>query len=399
MAEHARTGRRQWLGLAAAFSAALAACKRAAPTATSQRTIGKPVSAYGERSAFETAKRLVQETRFPEAAASLTPLDESCGILTPSALHYERHHSGVPSIDPASHRLLIHGLVDRPTIFTVEDIKRLPSISRIYFLECSGNTPWSLPATATAQQSHGLASCSEWTGVPLSLLLAECGIQKSATWLLAEGADACKMQRSVPVEKALDDILVAWGQNGEALRPEQGYPLRLVVPGWEGNVSVKWLRRIEAVDQPYMTRDETARYTDLMPDGSARIFTFVMDAKSIITYPSAGRKVQRGFCEISGLAWSGRGRVERVEISVDGGRTWRDAALQDPRLDKAFVRFRLPWNWDGADAELQSRATDSTGYVQPARDALVAVRGLNSQYHNNAIRAWKLAANGTVTGA
>ena len=281
----------------------------------------------------------------------------------------------------------------------MQDIKRLPSISRIYFLECSGNTPWTVPPHATAQQSHGLASCSEWTGVPLSILLAEAGLQKSAKWILAEGADACKMQRSIPIEKAKDDIIVAWGQNGEALRPEQGYPLRLVVPGWEGNVNVKWLRRIEAVDQPYMTRDETARYTDLMPDGAARIFTFVMDAKSIITYPSAGQTIKPGFCEITGLAWSGRGRITRVEISVDGGRTWRDSALQEPRLDKAFTRFRLAWHWDRSETELQSRATDETGYVQPAREALIAARGLHSEYHYNGIKIWKLSPDGSVSGA
>jgi len=339
------------------------------------------------------------ETRFPEESQSRTPLQDSCGILTPSALHYERHHSGVPAIDPAAHRLLIHGLVDRPIIFTVEDIRRLPSISRIYFLECSGNTVWADHAGPTAQRSHGLASCSEWTGVPLSILLSEAGVQPRARWILAEGADACKMQRSLPIEKAMDDILVAWGQNGEALRPEQGYPLRLVVPGWEGNVSVKWLRRIEAVDQPYMTRDETARYTDLMPDGKARIFTFVMDAKSIITCPSGGQSVKPGFCEITGLAWSGRGRIERVEISVDGGKTWIDAALQEPRLDKSFTRFRLPWKWDGSEVELQSRCADNTGSVQPSWDALVAVRGVHSDYHNNAIKAWKISADGRVTSA
>ncbi len=394
------TGRRQWLGLTAAFAAALAACRRAAaPANTEQRALGKPVSPYGERSPFEAATRSVAETRFPEAWQSRTPLQDSCGILTPSSLHYERHHSGVPQIDPAAHRLLIHGLVNRPTIFTVEDIRRLPSVSRVYFLECSGNTAWNASPAATAQQTHGLASCSEWTGVPLSLLLSEAGVQKSARWILAEGADACKMQRSLPIEKAMDDILVAWGQNGEALRPEQGYPLRLFVPGWEGNVSVKWLRRIEAVDQPYMTRDETAKYTDLMADGTARIFTFVMDAKSIVTHPSAGQRIKPGFCEISGLAWSGRGRVTRVEISLDGGRSWSDAALQEPRLDKAFTRFRLPWKWDGSEYEIQSRATDESGYVQPSREALLAVRGDHSDYHNNGIKSWIIGGDGQVRGA
>jgi sulfane dehydrogenase subunit SoxC len=245
--------------------------------------------------------------------------------------------------------------------------------------------------------SHGLASCSEWTGVPLSLLLAEVAVQKEAKWIVAEGADACKMQRSLPISKAMDDILVAWGQNGEALRPEQGYPLRLFVPGWEGNVSVKWLRRILVAEEPTMGRDETSKYTDLMPDGTARIFTFPMEAKSLITYPSGGHKLKPGFCEITGLAWSGRGLIRRVEVSPDGGRTWSDAALQEPRLPKAFTRFRLPWRWDGGIAELQSRCTDETGYVQPAREALTAVRGVKSTYHYNGVKAWMVAADGSVS--
>ena len=386
-----------------AFTAALgAACRRAAGPAAAAEPglLGRPVSPYGRRSPFETALRAVPDTHYPESASSRTPLQDSCGILTPASLHYERHHSGVPQIDPAQHRLLIHGLVDRPLFFTLADLKRLPSTSRIYFLECSGNSggEWKAPGGRTAAASHGLASCSEWTGVPLSLLLSEAGLQPAARWLIAEGADPCRMQRSLPVAKALQDTLVAWGQNGEALRPEQGYPLRLVVPGWEGNISVKWLRRLYAVDEPYMVRDETSHYTDLMPDGTARIFTFDMEAKSVITFPSGGHRLpSAGFYEISGLAWSGRGRIERVEVSADSGATWRDAALQEPRLPIAFTRFRLPWQWDGAETVLASRSTDETGYVQPTRDALVAVRGLNSQYHCNAIKSWKISPTGEVT--
>src|SRR5690242_3953929 len=223
-------------------------------------------------------------------------------MITPSALHYERHHAGVPKIDPAQHRLLLHGLVDRPLIFTMDELRRLPSVSKIYFVECAGNSggEWSGPGGRNAAASHGLASCSEWTGVPLSLLLAEAGVRQTAKWLIVEGADACKMQRSLPMGKAAADTLVAWGQNGEALRPEQGYPLRLVVPGWEGNINVKWLRRIKAVEEPYMLRDETSHYTDLMPDGTARIFTFDMEAKSLITYPSGGHHLKSpGFVEIT----------------------------------------------------------------------------------------------------
>jgi sulfane dehydrogenase subunit SoxC len=387
--------------LLAAAAAVTAGCKKStAPSATEPGYLGKPTSVYGERSPFETAARLPLDTHYPETSASKTPLQDSVGILTPSSLHYERHHSGVPRIDPTAHRLLIHGLVDRPLVFTIDDLKHLPSTSRIYFLECSGNSgsEWKAPGGRTAAVSHGLASCSEWTGVPLSLLLAECGLQPAAKWLIAEGADPCKMQRSLPVEKAMKDTLVVWGQNGEALRPEQGYPLRLIVPGWEGNINVKWLRRLLAAEEPYMVRDETSHYTDPMPDGTARIFTFAMEAKSLITYPSGGHQLKSpGFCEISGLAWSGRGRIDRVEVSTDGGATWTDAALQEPRLPIAFTRFRFPWQWSGTETVLSSRCTDDTGYVQPTRDALVSVRGLNSQYHCNTIKSWKIAPDGKVT--
>lgn len=395
--------RREWLGLAGALTAATSCKPKPIAVAENEPSLlGKPVSAYGERSPFETAKRALPETRYPETASSRTPLQDSCGIITPSSLHYERHHAGVPKINPAEHRLLIHGLVERPTFFNVEEIKRLPSVSKIYFLECSGNSgsEWRPKGAPNAAASHGLASCSEWTGVPLSLLLSETGIARKAQWLILEGGDACRMQRSLPIAKAMEDTLIAWGQNGEPLRPEQGYPLRALVPGWEGNISVKWLRRIQAVEEPHMVRDETSHYTDSLPDGTARIFTFMMEAKSLITYPSGGQKMKApGFCEITGLAWSGRGKIRRVEVSTDGGRTWRDADLQEPRLDKAFTRFRLPWTWDGAETELQSRCTDESGYVQPLREALVEARGLNSQYHCNAIKAWRIAPDGSVTNA
>ncbi len=394
-----RIPRRKLLG-ATALGGAMASCKKAPPAnEPGPRKLGATVRAYGERSPYETAHRLLSNDRYQESSQTRTPLGESVGILTPSSLHYERHHSGVPQIDPAQHRLLIHGMVDRPLIFTMEDLRRLPSVSRIYFLECSGNSnaEWGSKPGQTAQASHGMVSCSEWTGVPLSLLLSEAGVQKAAKWIVAEGADPCKMQRSLPIAKAMDDILVAWGQNGEALRPEQGYPIRLFVPGWEGNVSVKWLRRILVTDDPTMARDETARYTDLMPDGTARIFTFAMEGKSIITYPSGGQRIKPGFCEITGLAWSGNAVIRRVEVSVDGGRTWADAALQEPRLPKAFTRFRLAWRWDGSETELQSRCTDESGYQQPSREALAAARGSQSFFHYNGIKAWKVAADGSVS--
>ena len=285
-------------------------------------------------------------------------------------------------------------------MFTVDELKRLPSVSRILFLECSGNSQseWKGAANASVQRTHGLTSCSEWTGVSVAMLLRECGVQPSASWMLAEGADAPKLARSIPIAKAMQDVLVAYGQNGEALRPEQCYPLRLFVPGWEGNVNVKWLRRIKLLDRPAMTREETSKYTDLLADGTARQFTFDMEAKSVITQPSGGHALPAaGVYELSGLAWSGRGKITRVEVTVDGGRAWNDAVLQEPVLPLAHTRFRWLWRWDGKEALLQSRCTDETRYVQPTRAELVAVRGLNSNYHNNAIQSWKVAVDGSVT--
>jgi sulfane dehydrogenase subunit SoxC len=396
-----RSSRRRFLEATASLTGVLAGCKRSSPEEEEQgpRRIGRPLRAYGERSEFEKTLRALPTTKILEVGQSYTPLAEIYGTITPSALHYERHHSGVPTIDPAAHRLLIHGMVERPLIFTMEDLRRLPSVSRVCFIECAGNShagygPRDAP---TVQLSHGLVSCSEWTGVRLSLLLSEAGVEPGAKWILAEGADAAKMQRSIPLEKAMQDILVAYGQNGEAIRPEQGYPLRLVIPGWEGNANVKWLRRLKVTDQPYMTRDETSKYTDSMPDGTARQFTFVMEAKSVVTFPSGGQKLAgAGFYEITGLAWSGRGRIDRVEVSTDGG-SWQDAELSEPRLPAALTRFRLPWRWDGRETTVQSRATDETGYVQPSHEALVAVRGAHYEYHNNCIRPWKVLGDGSVT--
>jgi sulfane dehydrogenase subunit SoxC len=392
--------RRRFL-LGAALGGALTACKPAPTVEQSEpNSLGKPLSLYGERSPFEKVARLPGAGKNPEIGSSKTPLQDSIGILTPASLHFERHHSGVPRIDPATHRLLLHGMVERPLMITLDDIHRLPSVSRIHFIECAGNSgsEWGPKTAPDVQKAHGLASCSEWTGVPLSVLLSEAGVKPGASWIVAEGADACHMQRSIPLKKAIDDVLVAFGQNGEAIRPEQGYPLRLVIPGWEGNTNVKWLRRIKVVDQPYMTKDETSKYTDLLADGTARQFSFEMDAKSVITRPSGGQKLAGpGFCEITGLAWSGRGRIERVEVSTDGGKTWQNARIDEPRLRMAFSRFRLPWKWDGQEASLQSRCTDETGYVQPTREVLIESRGLNSNYHNNCVTTWKISPDGAVS--
>ncbi len=397
-----RSSRRSFLATGATAVGALAITSRSGTPAE----LGASRRAYGERSPFERSSRYFPPSATPATGSSRTPLQDLYGIITPSSLHFERHHAGVPQINPRHHRLLVHGLVNEPLIFTMDDIRRLPSVSRIHFIECAGNSAAEQagqPGT-DPQQSHGLLSCSEWTGVPLKSFLEEAGLKSTARWVLAEGVDACRMARSVPLDKAFDDALVAYGQNGEALRPEQGYPLRLVLPGWEGNINIKWLGRLDLIDQPYMTREESAIYTDLMPDGKARQFTFVMEAKSVITRPAGGQKLSRaGFYEITGLAWSGRGRITRVEVSTNRGESWQNAYLNEPVLPKAVTRFVLPWRWDGRPTSLQSRCTDDTGYVQPSREQLVASRGLRQGpdgfNHYNGIKIWHVHADGQVRHA
>ena len=320
-------------------------------------------------------------------------------MITPTGLHFERSHSGVPDIDPEAHRLVIHGLVRRPLVFTMEALSRYPMTSRIAFLECSGNSGLlyaKQPVEGGAQAIHGLISCTEWTGVRLSTLLDEAGIDPRAKWLLAEGADGAGMSRSVPLAKAMDDAMIALYQNGERLRPSNGYPVRLLLPGYEGNMSVKWLRRLKLVEAPVMTKDETSKYSILRPDGKAWQFFFPMEAKSVITRPSPGLAMNGpGFYEISGIAWSGNGKIAKVEISADGGKSWAPAALQGPVLAKAVTRFRLGWQWNGAPAVLQSRATDSAGTVQPSREQLIAERGVGRAfYHCNGITSWAIDAKG-----
>jgi sulfane dehydrogenase subunit SoxC len=399
--------RRRFLKGGVTLGAALVAGARRPLTGQAQsasddpsKVLGSPLRPYGERSRFEqTVRELGPERRTDEIGRSLTPLDETLGIITPSALHFVVQRGGTPDIDPRKHRLLIHGLVDRPVTLTMEELKRLPSTSRLLFLECQGNTmyEWRAPAGKTVRATHGTTSCSEWTGVSLALLLREAGVQPGASWIVAEGADATGNERSIPMAKATDDVLVAYGQNGEALRPENGYPLRLIVPGWTGNINVKWLRRLTVVDRPYLTRMDGVGQPTLMPDGKARQLQFVMEAKSVITFPSGGQRLPGpGYYEIRGLAWSGRGLVRRVEVSTDGGKTWRDASLQEPVLPLAHTRFRLDWRWDGREAALQSRCTDETDYVQPTRAELVKVRGLHSIFFNNAIQTWQVAADGRV---
>ena len=355
---------------------------------------GKPASELGSRSSHERPKRAPTRTR----TTSRTPLQDLHGTITPADLHFERHHGGVPDVDPNAYRLLIHGMVERPTMFTLDDLKQFPATSRIHFLECSGNFGGrNAEPETTPQNVCGMTSQSEWTGVALARLLQEVGASPDATWFLAEGQDAAVMTRSVPLEKAWDDAMIAYAQNGEALRPAQGYPARLLLPGWEGNSNIKWLRRIKVAERPFMTREETSKYTDPLADGTARQFSFVVDARSIITSPSYPEIIQPGWVEIRGIAWSGRGRLARVDVSTNGGQSWQAARLQEPVLPKAHVRFRHLWNWDGSETDVMSRAVDETGYVQPSREALLATRGRRSrQYHLNPVTGWSVRPDGRV---
>jgi sulfane dehydrogenase subunit SoxC len=364
---------------------------------------GTHMSAYGQPSKHEAmVQRVVGGTpNVVGNGVSFTPHHRLHGTITPNSLHFERHHSGVPDIDPDAHRVLIHGAVRRPLTFTMEALLRYPTVTRIQFLECAGNSGGNLgpqPPQAPCGMIHGLMSCSEWTGVPLSILMDEAGVDRNAGWVLAEGGDAAVMSRSVPMAKIMDDAVLALYQNGERLRPENGYPVRLFLPGYEGNMNVKWLRRLKVVGEPTYTRDETSHYTDVLLNGKALILTYPMEVKSVITSPSTGLALHgAGLYEVTGLAWSGLGKVARVEVSADGGRTWADAALNDPVLPKSFTRFRMAWRWNGGPAVLMSRAVDETGAVQPTRASIVAERGERQNYHNNGIQAWAVAASGEVS--
>jgi sulfane dehydrogenase subunit SoxC len=410
----ASTARRSFMAKALAMGAGVGAAARARaadgdpailelPAHT--RGLGQPVAArpYGLPSAYE--KNLLRRespglTRVGAASVSFTPLQGLFGIVTPTGLHFERHHQGWWDIDPTLHRLMVMGLVREPRVFTMDDLMRLPSVSRIHFIECGANTgmEWGNAAVPTVQYTHGMLACGEFTGVLLSTLLDACGVDLArGRFLLAEGADGSSMTRTVPMDRAMDDVIVAWAMNGEMLRPENGYPLRLVVPGVQGVSWVKYLRRIEVGDTPFHTKDEVLHYVDLMPDGRHRQFTSIQECKSVVTSPSGGQVLMdRGYYNVTGLAWSGRGKVRRVDVSFDGGRSWRRARLEQPVLSKALTRFNVDWSWDGSPAILQSRATDDTGYVQPRINQLRAVRGTRSVYHNNAIQSWQVAASGEV---
>lgn len=368
------------------------------------RSLGDGVAdhPYGKPSKFEAhvVRRDVEWlTASRQSSVNFTPLHELDGIITPNGLCFERHHGGTAEINPVDYRLMIHGLVDKPLMFTMEDIKRFPRYNRVYFLECAANSgmEWRGAQLNGCQFTHGMVHNVMYTGIRLKDLLDEAGLKANAKWLLLEGGDAAGMNRSLPIEKALKDTLVAFRMNGEALRPEQGYPVRVVIPGWEGNLWVKWLRRIEVGDQPWHAREETSKYTDLLADGRSRRFTYFMDAKSVVTNPSPqAPMLHKGRNVISGLAWSGRGTIRRVDVTLDGGRNWAEARIDGPVLEASLTRFYVDFDWNGQDLLIQSRAHDSTGYVQPTKGELRAVRGVNSIYHNNGIQTWHVKANGEV---
>lgn len=391
--------RRSWLARGAALTAGLGLTKGVA--AAVPPALGALPRELGQRAPAAQLQRTVSARAL--SGWSQTPLESLTGLLTPSDLHFERHHGGIPAPDPEAFELLVHGLVESPKRFSLADLRRFPAVTRQYFIECSGNgyastlPPDQVPTEIRPGELDGLFSHSEWTGVPVKTLLEATGIRRSARWALAEGADSAAMTRSIPVAKLLDDALLAYGQNGEALRPAQGYPLRLLLPGYEGNMSVKWLKRLKFAEQPFMTREETSKYSDAKADGRIEQFSFEMGPKSLIVSPAFPQQIpEPGYWEIRGLAWSGAGRVRRVEVSTDGGRRWRRARLDGPDLGKAARMFRFGWQWDGKPAYLLSRAQDETGQRQLPIAQQMHNRGPGTIYHNNAIRGWQVDGDGLV---
>lgn len=408
--------RRAFLTGGAAFAAAMGAYS---PSASAEqladdpwsRVSGVPVTAYGTPSKFErdATRTLTNPNGEPRTQHARTPHHLLNGTFTPNGLHFVISHSGNPDIDPDKHRLVIHGLVRQPLVYTLDALGRYPMVSRMTFIECGGNSAPLFsrqPVDGTAQGLHGLVSCAEWTGVMLSTLLEEAGVDPKAKWLVAEGGDSLALSRSVPIAKALDDAMIALYQNGERLMPGNGYPMRLVLPGWEGNMNIKWLRRIKLAEGPAMTYYESKTYAPILPNGKAYRFYFLQEVKSFITRPSVGLKLNGpGFYEVSGIAYSGNGRISKVLVSADGGNTWGQAALQEPVHAKAFTRFRIPWKWDGGPAILQSRAWDEAGNAQPTRAEIIASRGEAKtvasvtafvSQHYNGVTSWGIERGGEV---
>jgi sulfane dehydrogenase subunit SoxC len=370
------------------------------------REPGDVLSGRSERSKY------VQISRIPEAGPgvrnvdpsdainSKTPLNKLVGIITPSDLHYERSHAGVPDLDPAKHRLLIHGMAQKPLVLTVDDLQAMPSVSRVNFIECTGNgwEDWKkADENLTVQNTHGLISTNEWTGVPLRFLIDLVGKDRGSNWMLAEGGDGAGVDRSIPLtDEIMDEAIIAYGQNGEPLRPAHGFPIRLIMPGFEGNLHIKWLRRLKFGDRPWMTRWETARYTQLLADGKARQFQLRMETNSVITSPSGMMEIRPGYNRITGLAWSGHGKIVKVEISTDAGKTWKEAELNHPVLSKAQSRFQMDWEWDGKPTKIVSRSTDEKGNVQPDRKSFIDQVGTNALFHYNAQQTWSIDSGGRV---
>jgi len=363
---------------------------------------GEAPGRYGAQSKFADLhrERVGGHAFGAGAGSSSTPLQKLNGTITPNSLHFERHHSGIPAIDPDRHTLSIVGEVERPLRFSYEDLHAYPMETHVYFLECSGNSfRNSLKAAAdlTAGSLSGLVSCAEWTGVPLHYLLDEAGVKNGANWVVGEGADAAALTRSVPMKYMLDNAMLAMYQNGEPIRPSQGYPMRLFIPGCEGNISVKWLQKLKVQATAAYSRDETSKYTDLLKDGTSEMFSLKMEVKSLITSPSGKMQLNRkGVYEISGLAWSGEGAISKVEVSADGGKSWAEAVLQSAPTALALTRFRIPWQWSGAPAMLQSRATDNKGNLQPTRAVARERYSSAGFYHYNGIQSWQVSANGAV---
>ncbi len=405
-------GRRRFIksGMALTGLAAGAGFGTASAQTADSAAPAKDLEAYGERSHFVTSARLFPPPFNPNPFGLTehlyTPLQDSIGIITPASLHYTMGHAPfyVPDINPEQHRLMIHGMVDRPLLLSMAELKRFPSVTRVHYLECNGNKP--MPRFKTLQRSSGLTSCSEWTGVPLSLLLKQAGVHNGAKWIIAEGTEDNKGTMSLPMSKAMDDMLVAYGQNGEPVRPQNGFPLRLLVPGFEGLCNVKWLRRIKVVDQFYMTYNEFGRYTSVDPK-SVKPLPFIQGPKSVITFPSGEQQLpERGHYQISGLAWSGGGAIRKVEVSINGGRTWKTAEIQSPIYRMAHTRFGMDWNWDGEECVLMSRCTDDLGQVQPTAAEFARFFNETTENlfahpevmtgHNNFILPWKVDRDGKV---
>lgn len=405
----ANLSRRKFLSVAGAGAAAAVSAPAFAESLADvpPRAVSDLIGPVSQRSKYVHLERITEAAPGklkvdPSLAVnSKTPLDKLVGTITPSDMHYERSHSGSPDLDPAKHRLLVHGMTKKELVFSIEDLRAMPSVSRIHFMECSGNgwENWKkADPELTVQETHGLVSMHEWTGVKLAFLMNLVGADPKSTWMLAEGGDAAGVARSIPLtDEILDEVIVAYGQNGESLRPAHGFPMRLLVPGMEGNLSIKWLRRLKFGDQPFMTRWETDRYTQLLPDGKARQFQLYQEVNSVITSPSGTMQIRPGYNRITGLAWSGRGKIAKVEISSDGGKNWREARINPPVLHKAQVRFDVDWNWDGKPTHIVSRSTDSKGYVQPTRQAFLAKMGENALFHYNAQQTWAIDAKGKVT--